>query len=57
MKGKSLPLGMLPYLTQVPRILGQASEIETEFVREPYESRLVMLTPTPFILGRLIWFM
>lgn len=33
---------MLPYLTQVPRILGQASEIETEFVREPYESRLVM---------------
>lgn len=50
---------MLPYLTQVPRILGQASEIETEFVREPYESRLVMLTPTPFILilGRPIWFM
>nr|CAD1835843.1 unnamed protein product [Ananas comosus var. bracteatus] len=25
--GQSLPLGMLPYLTQVPRILGQASSI------------------------------
>lgn len=24
--GQSLPLGMLPYLTQVPRILGQASK-------------------------------
>ena len=24
---QSLPLGMLPYLTQVPKILGQASKL------------------------------